>query len=205
METNYYQPTTARTFNLSIWGDADRVRHRNRRTILRQRLPRRRHRLRHGVDAVVGAFDRIAFTGVGGQKLHDKCKDGPLIYLGVESAGFPNLLMLAGLQAGFGFTDFEHGIEEAVDWTSALLRYLRDHDYTRIDTTEEAEQAWRDHVIATYDLLLLGKVKSRFTGFNSNMEGRDTMRPVAYNRGAQRYRRRLAEVAERDYEGFVLS
>lgn len=158
-----------------------------------------------GFDAVTGAFDRIEFTGVGGQTLRDKWKDGPLTYLGIQCAGFPNLLMLAGPQAGSGFTNFGRGIEEAVDWTTALLRYLRAHGYTRIDTTEEAEQAWRDHVLAMYDKLLLGKVKSWFTGFNTNIEGRDTMRPVAYNGGAPRYRKRLAEVADAGYEGFVLS
>ena len=158
-----------------------------------------------GFDAVTGAFDRIEFIGLGGQKLRDKWKDGPLTYLGVQSAGFPNLLMLAGPQAGSGFTNFGRGIEEAVDWTTTLLRYLGEQGLTRIDTTEEAEQAWRDHVMAMYDQLLLGKVKSWFTGFNSNIEGRDTMRPVAYNGGAPRYRRRLGEVAERGYEGFVLA
>ena len=158
-----------------------------------------------GFDAVTGAFDRIEFIGVGGAKLRDKWKDGPLTYLGVQSAGFPNLLMLAGPQAGSGFTNFGRGIEEAVDWTTSLLGYLREHGNTRIDTTEEAEQAWREHVMAMYDQLLLGKVKSWFTGFNPNIEGRDTMRPVAYNGGAPRYRRRLSEVAERGYEGFVLA
>ncbi|MFN0026643.1 MAG: flavin-containing monooxygenase [Acidimicrobiales bacterium] len=158
-----------------------------------------------GFDAVTGAFDRIDITGVGGVKLRDRWKDGPLTYLGIQSAGFPNLLMIAGPQAGSGFTNFGRGIEEAVDWTTALLGYLRDHGYTRIDTTEEGELAWRDHVMSMYDLLLLGKVKSWFTGYNSNIEGRDTMRPVAYNGGAPRYRKRLAEVAERGYEGFVLA
>ena len=56
-----------------------------------------------------------------------------------------------------------------------------------------------------YDLLLLGKVKSWFTGFNSNIEGRDKMRLVAYNGGAPRYRKILAGVVENGYEGFRLS
>jgi hypothetical protein len=56
-----------------------------------------------------------------------------------------------------------------------------------------------------YDRILVGKVSSWFTGFNSNIEGRDKFRPVAYNGGHPRYRKRLAEVAEKGYEGFVLS
>jgi hypothetical protein len=113
--------------------------------------------------------------------------------------------MLAGPQAGSGFTNFGRGIEEAVDWFTPLLCYLRDHDYTSIDTTPEAEVDWVRHVREMYDLVLMGKVKSWFTGYNPNIEGRDKMRPVAYNGGAPRYRKRLTEVAENGYEGFVLS
>ena len=158
-----------------------------------------------GFDAVTGAFDSIEFTGVGGQTLRDKWAEGPITYLGVQTAGFPNLLMLAGPQAGSGFTNFGRGIEEAVDWTTALLGHMREHGRSRIEATEDAEQAWCEHVQDMYDLLLLGKVKSWFTGYNSNIEGRDSIRAVAYNGGAPRYRKRLAEVVQNDYEGFVLS
>jgi cation diffusion facilitator CzcD-associated flavoprotein CzcO len=158
-----------------------------------------------GFDAITGAFDRIDVTGLNGRKLKDKWVDGPLTYLGVQTAGFPNLLMIAGPQAGSGFTNFGRGIEEAVDWTTDLLRYLRDHDHTSIDTTPDGEHDWGRHVQDMYDLLLLGKVKSWFTGYNSNIEGRDKMRAVAYNGGAPRYRKRLAEVASKGYEGFVLT
>ncbi|MPY91954.1 MAG: NAD(P)-binding protein [Acidimicrobiia bacterium] len=158
-----------------------------------------------GFDAVTGAFDRIEFTGVGGRTLREKWADGPVTYLGLLSAGFPNLIMLAGPQSGSGFTNFGRGVEEGVDWTTGLLRYLQEHGCTSIDTTEEAERQWVGHVEDMYDLLLVSKVKSWFTGYNSNVEGHDHFRPVAYNGGAPKYRKRLAEVAERGYEGFVLA
>ena len=158
-----------------------------------------------GFDAVTGAFDHIDFIGVNGQKLREKWNDGPVTYLGVQSAGFPNLLMLAGPQAGSGFTNFGRGIEEAGDWTTELLVYLRDHGHTLIDTTTEAEQGWGEHVKEMYDLLLLGKAKSWFTGFNSNVEGHDKPRYVVYNGGAPRYRKHLASVVEKGYEGFQLA
>jgi cation diffusion facilitator CzcD-associated flavoprotein CzcO len=158
-----------------------------------------------GFDAVTGAFDKIDITGVGGRKLREKWAEGPITYLGIVTAGFPNLLMLAGPQAGSGFTNFGRGIEEAVDWMTPLLCYLRDHDHTSIDTTPEAELEWGSHVRDMLNLVLMGKVKSWFTGYNPNIEGRDTIRAVAYNGGAPRYRKRLAEVVEHDYEGFVLS
>lgn len=158
-----------------------------------------------GFDAMTGAFDRIDFVGANGRRLSDKWADGPRTYLGIQNAGFPNLLMLAAPQSGSGFTNFGRGVEEAVEWTTTLLRHLQNEGYTRIDTTEEHEEAWNQHVEEMYDVLLLGKVKSWFTGYNSNIAGRDKRRLVAYNGGAPRYRKKLAEVVERGYEGFVMS
>ena len=39
---------------------------------------------------------RVLGPDVDGKTLRDKWKDGPVTYLGVQSAGFPNLLMQAG-------------------------------------------------------------------------------------------------------------
>jgi cation diffusion facilitator CzcD-associated flavoprotein CzcO len=161
-----------------------------------------------GFDAMTGAFDRIDFVGVDGAKLRERWDQGPETYLGVQSVGFPNLLILAGPQSGSGFTNFGRGVEEMVDWTTALLQHLRANGHTRIEPTAEAEAEWCQHVRDMYDLLLLGKVRSWFTGYNSNLEGRDRqdgIRHVVYNGGAPRYRKRLTEVAEQDYAGFVLS
>jgi len=41
-----------------------------------------------GFDAITGAFDRIDFRGIGGEKLKDKWADGPKTFLGLQSAGF---------------------------------------------------------------------------------------------------------------------
>jgi cation diffusion facilitator CzcD-associated flavoprotein CzcO len=158
-----------------------------------------------GFDAMTGAFDRIDFIGAQGRKLSEKWIDGPITYFGLQTAGFPNLLMLAGPQAGSGFTNFGRGVEEGVDWTTALLTYLKKHNYTSIDTTPDAEQDWGRHVQEMYDVLLLGKVESWFTGYNSNVEGHDKMRLVVYNGGAPRYRKKLADIVEKGYEGFILA
>jgi hypothetical protein len=48
-----------------------------------------------------------------------------------------------------------------------------DHGYRSIDVTLEAVAEWGRHVADMYGLLLLGKVTSWFTGYNSNVEGRE--------------------------------
>jgi cation diffusion facilitator CzcD-associated flavoprotein CzcO len=155
-----------------------------------------------GFDAITGAFDRIAITGPGGQTLRDKWRDGPETYLGVQAAGFPNLIMLAGPQGASVSTNFPRAIETAVEWTMGLVEYLRDHGFERVECTSEAEQAWVDEVKELYGMVLLRKARSWFTGYNSNVEGHDKVRYMIYNGGAPRFRKRLDEVATNDYEGF---
>jgi cation diffusion facilitator CzcD-associated flavoprotein CzcO len=158
-----------------------------------------------GFDAVTGAFDNIDFVGVNGERLRDKWRDGPVNYLGLQAAGFPNLFMLAGPQSASLSTNFPRGIETVVDWASSLFEHVVQQAITRVEPTVEAETLWTEHVKELYQGLLLRKAKSWFTGYNSNLEGHDKIRYLIYNGGAPRYRQRLAEVAAQGYEGFRLS
>ena len=157
-----------------------------------------------GFDAITGAFDRIEFVGTGGRKLSDKWLDGPITYLGLQTTGFPNMIILAGPQGGSVSTNFPRGIEEAVDWATDLITHLRDNGYSRVEPTQDAEDEWTEHVKDTYSYSLLGNTKSWFTGYNSNVAGHDKLRYMIYNGGAPRYRKRLAEVAENGYQGFAI-
>ena len=83
------------------------------------------------------------------------------------------------------------------------MKYMKKKGYTRFEPEAAAESAWLDHVKEGYDMMLLTRtnVKSWFTGYNSNIQGRDKLRHQIYLGGAQNYRARLAEVAEHNYEG----
>ena len=155
-----------------------------------------------GFDAITGAYDRIEFTGVGGRTLFDKWRDGPMTYLGVQTAGFPNLITLAGPQSASVGTNFPRSIEDMVDWTTGLIDHMRQHGLTRVDPTEAAEAAWTEHVKSMYDGSLIASTKSWFTGYNSNVTGHDTLRYMVYFGGAPKYREKLTEAAVNHYEGF---
>jgi len=155
-----------------------------------------------GFDAITGAFDRIDFTGAEGQKLRDKWNDGPITLLGLQTAGFPNLVTLAGPQGASVSTNFPPGIEEVVDWTTDLIKYMQLHDYRQVEASVQAEAEWIEHVKSMYDGSLISTTKSWFTGYNSNVDGHDKLRYMVYFGGAPKYRQRLAEVADKDYEGF---
>ena len=158
-----------------------------------------------GFDAITGAFDKINIEGARGNKLREKWKEGPTTFLGLQSHGFPNMMTLAGPQGASVSSNFPRAIEDAVDWATAFICYLREHGYERFEPEEGAEADWLEHVKSGYDMMLLTKTKSWFTGYNSNVEGHDKLRYQIYLGGAQKYRERLRNVAESDYAGISLS
>jgi cation diffusion facilitator CzcD-associated flavoprotein CzcO len=155
-----------------------------------------------GFDAITGAFDRIDFIGSNGMTLRDKWQDGPITLYGMQTAGFPNLVTLAGPQSGSVSTNFPRGIEEAVDWTTGLIKYMREHEYTTVEATAEAEEEWNEHVKSMYVGSLAATTKSWFTGYNSNVDGHDKLRYMVYFGGGPKYREKLAEATGNDYLGF---
>jgi cation diffusion facilitator CzcD-associated flavoprotein CzcO len=155
-----------------------------------------------GFDAITGAFDRIDFVGPTGQHLRDKWRDGPSTYLGVQTAGFPNLIMIAGPQGASVSTNFPRAIEYAVDWATALIEHMAERGLDRVEAAPDAEAEWTEHVKELYGMLLLRNAKSWFTGYNSNVEGHDIKRYLIYNGGAPRYRKYLDEIAAEGYRGF---
>ena len=158
-----------------------------------------------GFDAITGAFDRMDIKGRDGVALRDAWDTGPRTYLGVQVAGFPNLLMLAGPQGASVSTNFPRAIETSVEWASDLISYMRSGGYHRIECTDEAQDAWVREVEDLYGMVLLRNARSWFTGYNSNVDGHDIKRHMIYNGGAPRYRKRVTMVAANGYEGFVLS
>ena len=160
-----------------------------------------------GFDAITGAYDRIDFRGVGGERLRTKWRDGPSTFLGMFVHGFPNLLMPNGPQSGSASTNYPRGIETGVDWCTDFLEHVREHDYARFEATLEAEERWTAHVTRMYSMMLMRKAKSWFTGYNSNVEGHEegTIRYLVYNGGAPKYKSIINEVAGSGYEGLTLA
>ncbi|TQC48821.1 NAD(P)/FAD-dependent oxidoreductase [Rhodococcus sp. WS4] len=156
-----------------------------------------------GFDAVTGSFARIDIRGIDGVRLSDKWVDGPLNTLGVQSAGFPNLITLIGPQGGSGATNFPRGIEEIVEWATTFLVDARNRGYTRLQVTQEAEKAWSEEVQKEAEKVLLSKTKSWLTGYNPNVERYSKPKIMFYSGGAVRYRRKLAEEAEAGYPSFI--
>ena len=150
-----------------------------------------------GYDAVTGALTRIDIRGTGGQTLREKFAEGPRTYMGLQSAGFPNLFTMPGAGAG----NFTRGAEPLVEWVSECIGYMRAQGLTRIEATPQAEEAWRAHVAEAGATLLRSKANSWFVGANIPGKARFLLGSPD---SAPVMRAKRAEVAAKGYAGFRL-
>ena len=93
-------------------------------------------------------------------------------------------------------------IEQHVDWIADCIAHLRAHGIATIEPTVAEEDAWVDHVRAVGDASLYPRAKSWYMG--ANIPGKPRVL-LPYVGGVGTYRARCDDVAERGYEGFILS
>jgi len=158
-----------------------------------------------GFDAVTGAFDMLEVEGRGGVKLGEKWTPDPATWLGMMSHGFPNLFTPSGPQSSSASVNYPRSIEMCVNFVSELMERALARGVQRIEPTQAAEDAWVAHVREMYDMLLLRKSRSWFTGYNSNIEGREIgkVRHIVYNGGAPKYQRILERTAAEGFRDLI--
>jgi cation diffusion facilitator CzcD-associated flavoprotein CzcO len=155
-----------------------------------------------GFDALTGAYDAMEIRGTGGQRLKDQWANGARTFLGIQNAGFPNLLMVMGPMGALG--NIPRSIEYNVDWVTGLLRHLRDHGITRVEAPQASVDAWMEVVAKASEGLLSNEVNSWMTGVNSNVAGRTTRVLARYSGSGPEYRSRCDAVAAGGYRELVL-
>ena len=150
-----------------------------------------------GYDAVTGSLNKLDIHGEGGQTLKEKFANGPRTYMGISSAGFPNLFTINAASVG----NFVRAAEPLVDWVSEAICYVRENEFTRISATLEAEDAWVNHVNEAGAKILRTQANSWFVG--ANIPGKARVLLTSPDT-APVMRAKLAEVAANGYEGFLL-
>ncbi|MEM7542223.1 MAG: NAD(P)/FAD-dependent oxidoreductase [Pseudomonadota bacterium] len=154
-----------------------------------------------GFDAVTGALNRMDIRGENGQSLKEKWAECPQVYLGIGSAGFPNMFIAGGPHSTTSFCNIPRCIEHYVEWISDCIEHMENRGLTRIEATQEAEDAWTDHVLETAEATLFVKYDSWFMG--SNVPGKKRVF-LNYVGGTPYFLEKSAAVAAAGYEGFVL-
>jgi len=155
-----------------------------------------------GFDAMTGTMLRLDLRGRGGLRIQDKWRAGPLNYLGLGIAGFPNLFNIAGPGSTAVFTNVIVAIEHHVDWIADCIAHLGRQGKRTIEASEAAEAGWTEVVQAAARRTVFLSCNSWYLG--ANIPGKPRMfMPLAD--GFPRYADHCAQVAQKGYEGFVLA
>ena len=155
-----------------------------------------------GFDAITGALLKIDIRGRGGESLREKWEAGPRTYLGLATAGFPNLFMITGPGSPSVLSNMIVSIEQHVDWLTECLRHMQSRQVRVIEPTREAEDAWVAHVNEAASRTLYPSAASWYMGANIPGKPRVFM---PYIGGVGSYRRECEEIAAKGYEGFRLA
>lgn len=153
-----------------------------------------------GFDAMTGSLNRIDIRGRQGARLKDKWSAGPRTYLGLQSAGFPNLFMISGPGSPSVLTCMITSIEQHVEFITDAIAHLRANGLALIEATENAENDWVEHVNAVAGGTLLNGCNSWYLGANVPGKPRVFMPYVGFPAYAEKCR----EVVSHNYSGFAL-
>jgi len=158
-----------------------------------------------GFDAMTGALSRIDVRGRDAMSLAEFwASEGPLSYLGLAVAGFPNLFTVQGPGGPSPATNFVPALEQHVEWISDCIAYLRANDIRTIEAEATAQQEWIDHAtsLVAATVLVHPSCNSWYNG--GNVPGKKRMY-MGYTGGIPEYRRRCDEIAAAGYTGFKLA
>ncbi|NKB59633.1 MAG: NAD(P)-binding protein [Alphaproteobacteria bacterium] len=154
-----------------------------------------------GFAAMTGSFDRIRITGRNGLTLAEKWRAGPRTYLGLSTAGFPNLFMITGPGSPSVLANMIPSIEQHVDWMMDCIAHMRDVGAATIEPETAYEDNWVEHVNEVSKVSLRSTCSSWYVGANIPGHPRVFM---PYIGGFPIYVNRCNDVLANGFEGFTL-
>jgi cyclohexanone monooxygenase len=155
-----------------------------------------------GFDAMTGSVAKINIHGRNGQTLNQKWAEGPRTYLGVMSAGFPNLFIITGPGSPSVLSNMIVSIEQHVDWIADCIGYMRGRDLDAMEANRDAEDNWVAHVNEVASTTLYPQANSWYMG--ANVPGKPQIF-MPYIGGVGVYRQICNDVAAKGYEGFAMT
>ena len=156
-----------------------------------------------GFDALTGPLLAIDIRGRGGRALRDDWAAGPQTYLGLQTAGYPNMFTITGPGSPSVLTNMPVAIEQHAQWISDCIAHMREHGLHHIEAKPEAALAWTEHVNEAAAATLLPMASSSWY-LGANVPGKPRVF-MPYAGGMARYAATCAEVAGDAYRGFAVS
>jgi len=155
-----------------------------------------------GFDAMTGSVAKIDIRGRDGQTLNAKWAEGPRTYLGLMSAGFPNLFIITGPGSPSVLSNMIVAIEQHVEWIADAIAHMRDRGLDTIEPSKNAEDKWVAHVNEVAYGTLYPQANSWYMG--ANIPGKPQIF-MPYIGGVNVYRQICNDVVAKGYEGFVMT
>lgn len=152
-----------------------------------------------GFEAFRGVLDHADIRNEKGEKPTTAWSRGPRTYLGLMTAGFPNLFLLTGAGSPSVLANMVVANEQHVDFVAELLDHMRSRDLRSIDAAVGAQDEWTEHVAEVARPLLRNGVKNYMVHVNAD----GSRYFIPYTGGFDRYVRKCEEVAASGYPGFV--
>jgi cation diffusion facilitator CzcD-associated flavoprotein CzcO len=151
-----------------------------------------------GFDFGTGALRRMGIRGRHGRNLEDYWADGPCTFLGLQSAGFPNLFFPGGPHAAAS-NNPRYNCDQ-VDFVADTLVYMQENGYDTIEVDRAAEEEWTNMVDSNVRMSPFGE-SSYF--FGTNIPGKPR-RFLLNSGGRPKLFEEIAKVRENDYKAFTL-
>jgi cyclohexanone monooxygenase len=155
-----------------------------------------------GFDAMTGSVAKIDIRGRNDKTLNQKWAEGPRTYLGLMSAGFPNLFIITGPGSPSVLSNMIVSIEQHVDWIADCVGHMRGRGLGTIEAERDAEDKWVAHVNEVAHGTLYPQANSWYMGANIPGKPRIFM---PYIGGVGVYRQICNDVAKNGYDGFKMA
>lgn len=153
-----------------------------------------------GFDAMTGSILKVDIRGRNSQTLAEAWEAGPLTYLGLCVAGFPNMFMVSGPGSPSVLTNMIMSIEQHVEWITECMINLTGNNKSTIETTEQSQNNWVAYVNSVAESTLYPSCNSWYLGANVPGKPRVFMPLI----GFPAYVQKCNEVVRNNYEGFML-
>ena len=152
-----------------------------------------------GFDFGTGAMLRMGIVGRDGLALNDHWAAGPTTFLGIQTAGFPNLFFPGGPHAAAGNNPRYNG--DQVDFVTDLLVHARTVGSEVVEVTAEAEDRWTAMIDKAAAATPFGTIGQYVGG---NIPGKPK-RYLLNAGGRPKLHKEIARVKATDYAAFGLT
>ena len=154
-----------------------------------------------GFDAMTGTLLRMDLRGEDGLSLRDKWAAGPRTYLGLMTAGFPNLFMMTGPGSPSVLANMITGVEQHAEYIRDFITWADARNAQRIAPDIAAEDAWVQAVNERAGMTFYPRCNSWYLGANVPGKPRVFMPYL----GFPAYTQKITEVQAAGYEGFEVA